>query len=329
MTTQRPINQKRHYLALSGGIGGAKLVLGLSHLLQENLYVVANTGDDFIHWGLHISPDLDTVMYTLAGLNNADMGWGLADESWNCLAAMKQLNQDSWFQLGDRDLATHLTRSHLLAEGHSLSAVMDILRRQFAIKSRLIPMSDDPVRTQVNLKNGQTLPFQQYFVREKCIPEVRSFSFIGSATATPSVAFLEALHDPALAGIIVCPSNPFVSIDPILSLPGLIQELKNSPAPVIAVSPIVAGQALKGPSAKIMQELGWPQTATRVAQHYATFIDGFILDQQDAALQSAIEQEVCKVQVAQTVMKSLDDRIHLAKICLDFAQTLLRTKDTP
>lgn len=311
-----------HYIALTGGIGGAKLVLGLAHLLGKNLSVVANTGDDFSHWGLHISPDLDTVMYTLAGLNNSQQGWGLANESWACLATMKQLQQDSWFQLGDRDLAVHLTRSHMLNQGHCLSAVTDFLRLRFGIAPALIPMSDEPVRTLVHLKNGASLPFQHYFVREHCQPAVNGFSFEGSQQAQPSPAFLEALQHPDLAGVFICPSNPFVSIDPILSLPGLRQRFKALGVPIIAVSPIVAGQAIKGPSAKIMQELALPVTADQVARHYEDFLDGFILDQQDQVLRTSIETNICPTRLAQTVMLTLDDRILLAKTCLDFAQTL-------
>lgn len=315
-----------HYIALTGGIGGAKLVLGLSHLLGENLTVVANTGDDFNHWGLHISPDLDTVMYTLAGLSNSQQGWGLANESWACLDTMKQLQQESWFQLGDRDLAVHLTRTHMLNQGHSLSAVSDFLRLRFGIAAALLPMSDDPIRTVVHLKDGSQLPFQHYFVREQCQPAVSAFSFEGCQQAQPSPAFLAALQHPKLAGVFICPSNPFVSIDPILSLPGLRQQLKQLSAPVIAVSPIVAGQAIKGPSAKIMQELALPITAQQVARHYEDFLDGFILDQQDHALQKSIEADIGSVRLAQTLMHNLDDRIQLAKTCLDFAQILRQPK---
>jgi LPPG:FO 2-phospho-L-lactate transferase len=311
-----------HYLALCGGVGGAKLAFGLSQLLKERLTVVVNTGDDFKHFGLHISPDIDTVLYTLAGKNNKEQGWGLENESWNFFDAIKELGQESWFQLGDRDLATHITRTQFLESGKTLTQTTHFLSERFSIPSRIIPMSDDPVHTMVGLKNGEFLPFQHYFVREKCQPVVQQFKFSGieSAQTNPELALL--FDNPQLKGIIICPSNPFVSIEPILSLPGLREKIKNHPAPTIAVTPIIGGQAVKGPTAKMMQELGVSQSALSIAEIYTDLADGFILDKQDIDLTNAIQQRGLNVQLAQSLMNSQEDKINLARICLDFCLRL-------
>lgn len=309
------------YVALSGGVGGAKLALGLTHLLPpQDLTLVVNTGDDFEHLGLHIAPDLDTLMYTLSGLSNPDTGWGRAGESWQCLDALAELGGETWFRLGDRDLSVHLQRSLRLRAGVSLSDVSAELYTALGIRHRALPMSNQAVRTQVHTDGG-TLAFQHYFVRERCAPRVTGFSFEGAATAQAAPGVLEALRAPDLAGVIICPSNPFLSIDPILAVPGVRDALQQCTAPVIAVSPIVAGLAIKGPTAKIMEELALAQTAAAVAAHYGTLIDGFILDETDRHLAAQLSTQTLRVSCAQSVMVTLDDRINLAHTALDFLRT--------
>ena len=245
-------------VALSGGVGGAKLALGLSHCLDAaELTIVANTADDFTHLGLRICPDLDTVMYTLAEISNRAVGWGQQDETWHCLDALSNLGAESWFRLGDRDLATHLVRSEQLQSGETLSDVTTYLCQRLNIAHRLVPMSDQTVSTQVDTFEGR-LSFQHYFVRERCEPQVTGFEFEGVETARPSPGFQTALVDSADNGdgpIVICPSNPFVSVEPMLRLTGVRETLRDSHRPVIAVSPIVGGEALKGPAAKMMSEL--------------------------------------------------------------------------
>ncbi|MEQ1887594.1 MAG: 2-phospho-L-lactate transferase [Alphaproteobacteria bacterium] len=306
-------------VALCGGVGGAKLALGLSHLLPgDDLTLIVNTGDDFTHLGLHISPDLDTVMYTLAGLSNAQQGWGRAGETWQFMAALRKLGGEDWFQLGDLDLATHVERTRRMAAGQSLSHITRDLFAALNVGARILPMSDDPVRTIIHT-NGGPLAFQHYFVRDKCAPAVTGFSFAGCDQAAPAPGVLQALNDPELACIVICPSNPFVSIDPILAVPGVRAALKASSAPVIAVSPIVGGRAIKGPTAKMMQELGVPETALAVAAHYEGLLDGFILDETDAALAPQVRATGLACRTAQSVMHTLQDRVELAGTVLDFA----------
>jgi len=307
-----------HYLAITGGIGGAKLALGLSKILTgDQLAMVVNTGDDFKHLGLHISPDIDTLVYTLAGESNTDTGWGRRDESWQCMDALAALGGETWFRLGDRDLAMHLERTRRLEAGESLTRVTAGLASSLGIDYRILPMSDDPVRTQV-LTAGEVMDFQHYFVRDRCQPVVSGFTFDGADSARISPEIDQCLNDPALAGIILCPSNPFVSIDPILAVRGMQQRLVQCPAPVIAVSPLVGGAAIKGPTVKMMQELSIPNTAAWVAGHYRHFLKGFVLDNKDVALRDEVEALGMKVSVTQTVMETLDDRVKLAQVCLDF-----------
>lgn len=322
--SQSPVNTNAdHILALSGGVGGAKLALGLSKLLtSQQLSIVANTADDFTHLGLAISPDLDTVMYTLAGLNNQQQGWGLAGESWNAMAALKTLGAPSWFNLGDRDLATHLTRSQQLASGDSLSTVTTYLCRQLGLSHAIIPMSDDPVRTRLQTDQGN-LAFQEYFVREQCRPIISDFYFDGIDRAQPAREFIELLGSERLKAIIICPSNPFVSVEPILALPGVRQAMKDSRAPVIAISPIVAGLAIKGPAAKMMAELNMPATAAAVAHYYSDLLDGFVLDESDSDLASTISSPQLQVCCTPSIMNTLEDRIELASKVLSFAQQLI------
>ena len=241
------------YVALTGGIGGAKLALGLAHILAaDQVAFVVNTGDDFEHLGLHISPDMDTLAYTLAGLSNPEAGWGRKDESWQFMAALQELGGETWFRLGDRDLALHVRRTEMLSQGATLTQATRRITTGLGVRHPIIPMSDDPVRTQVHTASGP-MAFQHYFVRDRCEPAVTGFEFAGAEDAAPSPDL--AAHLEGCAGIIICPSNPFVSVDPILAVPGLKQALKASGAPLVAVSPIVGGAAIKGPTAKMMGEL--------------------------------------------------------------------------
>ena len=312
-------------VALSGGVGGAKLALGLSRILAPaQLDIIVNTGDDFEHLGLMICPDLDTLTYTLAGLNNTETGWGRAGETWTFMTSLRALGGESWFQLGDGDLAIHVERTRRLAAGEPLSRVTAELTARLGIEFSVIPMSDDPVRTFVETAAG-ALAFQHYFVRDQCAPEVTGFEFRGAKTATPSPMALGALADPALDAVVICPSNPFISIDPILAVPGLRGAIEDAAAPVIAVSPIVGGKAIKGPTAKMMLELGVTQSAASVARHYDGLIDGFVLDSEDAASGDEIRALGLDVLTTNTVMQSLEDRVSLAADVLEFA-TKLRFK---
>lgn len=313
-------------MLLAGGVGGAKLALGLARTLQaEQLTLIANTGDDFRHLGLDISPDLDTLMYTLAGVVNETSGWGLRDETWSCMAGLEALGGETWFRLGDRDLATHLERTRLLAGGHSLTAVTQHLCARLGVTPRLLPMSDMPVRTLLDCDTEAgpaTLSFQDYFVRQRAAPRVTAIRYEGAGSAPPAAALAATFTDPGLAAVFIAPSNPWLSIDPILAIPSIRAAVRSARAPVIAVSPIVGGQALKGPTAKIMTELGLQPSAQAVAHHYQDLLDGFILDQTDAAEAAAIVDAGIAVAATQTVMHSLDDRLKLAGFALGFAATL-------
>lgn len=314
------------YIALSGGVGGAKLVLGLSKLLSpEQLTVVTNTGDDFEHLGLSICPDIDTVLYTLADWNNKDLGWGQEGESWNFLEALKRLDGESWFNLGDRDLATHITRTEKLRAGESLSQVIQFLCDRMGIQHPVVPMTDDKVRTVVHTRDSGPLAFQHYFVRDRCEPSVEGFEFSGIEACQPSAGFLKAL-DQDLSAILVCPSNPFVSVDPILSIPGVVDRIREKQIPLVVVSNIVGGMAIKGPAAKMMTELGIPQTATGVARHYVEkygdLFTGFVLDETDANLVREVESLGLSTIVAPSVMVTLHDKTELAARVLEFASAL-------
>jgi LPPG:FO 2-phospho-L-lactate transferase len=310
---------RRTVVALSGGIGGAKLALGLSLVLDPaDLVVVANTGDDFQHLGLSISPDIDTVMYTLAGLNNPVTGWGRRDETWRFMQALEQLGGETWFRLGDTDLATNMERTRRLAAGDSLSDITADFCRRLGVRCRVVPMSDHIVGTRVKTDRGW-LDFQDYFVRYQCAPVVEGFLFAGVETAAPSPGFLAALRDPALRAVVICPSNPFISIDPILSLRGVRDALRSCAAPVVAVSPIIGGQAVKGPTAKMMRELGLSVTATTVGERYADFLDGYVVDDRDA---SGLDLPSIAIRATKTLMQTLDDRKRLAAAVVDLADEL-------
>ncbi len=304
-------------LAITGGVGGAKLALGLARLLgPDEVAFAVNTGDDFEHLGLEICPDLDTLTYTLADLANPDTGWGRRDETWQFLETLEALGGETWFRLGDRDLALHVRRSGLLAAGATRTEAAATIAAGLGVRHRLLPMSDDPVRTTVHTADGP-LAFQHYFVRDRCAPAVTGFEFQGADAARPSPALLAWLD--GADGVIICPSNPFVSVDPMLAIPGLREALRAGGAPVVAVSPIVRGAALKGPAAKMMQELDLPTSAVQVAEHYGDLLDGFVLDQQDAGLEPRVRVPCV---VAQTVMVTLRDRMDLAAAVLDFIARL-------
>jgi LPPG:FO 2-phospho-L-lactate transferase len=306
------------YVALSGGVGGAKLSLGLAHQLNERLSVVVNTGDDFEHLGLHISPDVDTTLYTLAGIVNAATGWGRDGETWSFLETLKTLGGPEWFKLGDRDLAIHIERTRRLKRGETLTAISATFAGKLGVRARILPMTDDAIRTLVDT-DRETLAFQEYFVRERCKPVVRGIRFAGADVAQPSAQVLQALTDARIAGIVFCPSNPWLSIDPILAMPGLRSALRKAQVPVIAVSPIIAGEAVKGPTAKIMRELGVEASCPSIARHYAGLIDGLIIDRQDAALAAEMKLPVV---ITNTLMRTLEDKIALAGECLTFCSRL-------
>ena len=315
-------NTPSRCLALSGGVGGAKLALGLSRVLPpEDLTVVCNTADDFDHLGLRVCPDLDTVTYTLAGLSNRETGWGQAHETWSFLEALAQLGAETWFRLGDRDLATHVERTRRLRAGESLTAVTAALCGALGVEAAVLPMSDDPVRTVVRTQDGE-LSFQHYFVRDRCAPAVTGFRFDGIDAARPAPGFLDALRSSETAAVVVCPSNPFVSVDPVLALDGVEAAVRGAAAPVVAVSPIVGGAAIKGPAAKMMAELGMPVTAVEVARHYLEreLLDGFVVDRADAAEARELEAAGLPTLVTGTVMESLADRERLAREVLEFAR---------
>ncbi len=306
-------------VALSGGIGGAKLVLGLSRALPaRQLVVIANTGDDFEHLGLAISPDLDTLVYTLAGLDNPETGWGRRDETWTFMAALAALGGETWFRLGDGDLATHVERTRRLAAGEPLSHIMEYFCRKLGVAIRILPMTDDRVRTRVQTPDGW-LDFQHYFVRLHCEPRITRIAFEGAASAHPQPDALAALRHPELHAIVICPSNPFISIDPILAVPGIREAIAASAAPVVAVSPIIGNRAVKGPTAKMMDELGLPVTAAAVARHYDDLIDGYVVDHGDAG---QILLPGLQVRAASTLMVTLADREALAREVIAFADTL-------
>ena len=306
-------------LALAGGVGGAKLAKGLADvLLPEELVVVVNTGDDFEHLGLHVSPDLDTVMYTLAGINNTNLGWGIAGETWNFMYALEALGGETWFRLGDRDLATNIERTQRLRAGESLSAVTGHLCARLGVRHRVVPMSDAPVRTLVHTSEG-VLTFQDYFVRRRAEPKVTKLQFSGAEEARIAPAFRLALDNRALAAVVLCPSNPYLSIAPILALPGVRTALEHTRVPVIAVSPIVAGQALKGPAAKIMRELGKEPSSLEIARFYQGLIDMLVVDYADSALGGPIAALGIQPIVTNSIMKEAQDRVTLARRIIESA----------
>jgi LPPG:FO 2-phospho-L-lactate transferase len=301
-------------VALAGGVGGAKLAHGLSLVLPpEDLTVIVNTGDDFEHFGLHISPDLDTVCYTLAGLANPETGWGRLGESWQAISSVERLGGPTWFHLGDQDLGTHLERTRRLKDGASLSEVTRSFCAAWDVKPLVLPMSDQPVRTIVQSDEGE-LAFQEYFVHRRCEPRVKGFEFRGLGAASPAPGVLEALA--AAEAVVVCPSNPWVSIAPILALPGVRQAVQGRLT--VAVSPIIGGEAVRGPAAKMYAEMGISPSAVAVAAHYQGLARGFVFDEADAELGPDIARYMMWVFATQTLMRTPHDRQRLAKDVLNF-----------
>ena len=308
-----------HVLALSGGVGGAKLAAGLASVLPgERLTIAVNTGDDFEHLGLTICPDIDSVVYALAGLNDEQRGWGVAEESWQAMAMLRRLGEADWFNLGDRDLAMHIARSWRLRAGESLSHVTARLAGELGITPAIVPMSDAPVRTQVETDEGW-LDFQHYFVREQCRPAARSIRFAGTPGAAPSSGFAEALTRVDLAAVIFCPSNPFLSVDPLLAVDGVRERLASLDVPRIAVSPLVGGKAIKGPLGKLLGELGKGADNLAIARHYHGLIDHLIIDEADAADAGGLRAMGVSVTITGTVMCDAADRERLVRVALSAA----------
>ncbi len=304
-------------LALAGGVGGAKMAASLQAVLPPGaLTVLVNTGDDFEHWGLTISPDLDTVLYNLADVQNRATGWGRRDDTFGALEALSDIGGEDWFRIGDRDLAVHLRRNEWLRQGYTLTEVTDRLRRAFGIPSTILPMADEPVRTLVHTDEGD-LPFQHYFVRRRCEPVVFDVTYVGAAEAHLSAAARHAIHAADL--IVICPSNPYLSIDPILSIPHMRRHLLDCKAPIVAVTPIVGGRALKGPAAKMMREMGQMPSPLTVIDYFAALLDGFVLDEEDAPLADAAGLPVL---VTNTVMATASVRQALGQQVLDFGRAL-------
>lgn len=311
-------NGKGRVVALCGGVGGAKLAFGLSRIVGHDLTLIVNTGDDFEHLGLAISPDIDTVLYTLSGLANPELGWGRRDESWNFIEALGTLGGETWFRLGDRDLALHVERTCRLRLGEPLTFVTAGVAAHLGVDAQVLPMSDMPVRTMVATTEG-LLPFQRYFVERRCAPRVNGIFFEGAKESRPSPQVISALQDPKLRAIVLCPSNPFLSIDPILSVPGIRARIEQARVPVVAVSPLIGGKAIKGPTDKIMAELDVAATAQAIVRHYGGLLNGLVMDAADADDRESVP---CAVHVTRTLMKSEEDRVRLAGEVLEFADRL-------
>ena len=301
-------------VVLSGGVGGAKLLRGLYRVLPPGtLAALINTGDDFEHLGLHISPDVDTALYSLAGLAHPEHGWGRRDETWNFMAALERLGGETWFRLGDADLALHVERTRRLRAGETLTGITRHFAQCFCIAAKILPMTDDPVTTRVITDEGD-LAFQDYFVRRRCVPRLRALRFKGAENARLSDAARGALASQELEAIIIAPSNPWLSIDPLLAIPELRDSLQSATVPVIAVTPIIGGKAVKGPTAKIMEELGIEVSPLSVVEHYGDLIKGFVLDSRDAALADRFEMPVA---VVDTFMSTPEASDRVAKSTYD------------
>jgi LPPG:FO 2-phospho-L-lactate transferase len=310
-------------VALAGGVGGAKLADGLAQVLfPDNLTIIVNTGDDFDHFGLRICPDLDTVCYTLAGVANPATGWGRNSETMNAMEIVRELGGPTWFKLGDHDLGLHLERTRGLQSGKTLSQITDNICRAYDIGVQIIPMSDQSVPTWVHTHEG-ILSFQEYFVHQQCEPEITGFHFEGAESAHPAPGVLEALESADL--VVICPSNPWVSIDPILAIPGIRPAISSKC--VVAISPIVGGRALKGPAAKMYIELGIQPSSVAVAQHYCDFLKGFILDDIDKTQDEVIQEMGLFTLVTDTIMKTKEDRVRLAQEAIKFGLDICEPKN--
>jgi LPPG:FO 2-phospho-L-lactate transferase len=306
---------KMNITALAGGVGASKFLLGLAAVMPpENITVIANTGDDIELLGLRISPDIDTITYTLAGVINQATGWGLAGDTFECLAWLSRYGEAGWFNLGDRDLATHIYRTNQLRGGRSLTEVTDHIRRSLGVGPVILPMSDDFTPTRVVTDEGE-MHFQEYFVRRRCEPRVKEIRFDGIESARPAPGVLSAIHD--ADAVIVCPSNPFISIGPILAVPGILEALKRTEAQVMAITPIIGGRALKGPAADMLGDLGHEISARGVASVYGDFVDVFALDEVDAEIGPRIKELGMRVVITNTVMGTLEDKQRLARTVLE------------
>lgn len=306
-------------VVLTGGVGGAKLVLGLCQILPpERITAIVNTGDDFQHLGLHVSPDVDTLLYTLAGKANAAQGWGREGESWSFMTALEELGGENWFRLGDGDLALHVLRTMRLHAGDSLCRITADFADAWGIGTSILPMSNDAVSTVVVTDEGD-LPFQRYFVQRQCAPKVRTIRFEGAIEARAAPGVVEAITDPGVEAILIAPSNPYLSVDPILALPEIRSAIERRTVPAVAVSPIVGGKAVKGPTAKLMGELGVPVSPAAVARHYAGLIDGMLVDERDGTDDIGVATSS-----ADTLMITLADRIRVAEAALALAARLRR-----
>lgn len=297
-------------VALTGGTGGAKLIEGLSHEVDSvELTIVCNTADDFVMHGLNISPDLDTIMYTLAGMSDSAKGWGVQDDTFSVLAQLEKLGAEAWFKLGDRDIATHILRMHLLRAGFKLSDVTERLRNCLGIKARILPMSNDEVETRIETLEGE-ISFQEYFVKQRWQPEVKRVFYAGVERSRSAPGVLEAIHD--AAKIVICPSNPVTSIGPILAIPGVRDALRRATARVVGVSPMIGESAISGPAHKLMVAQDMDPSTLGVAKAYADFLDRFVIDREDEKLRGKIESLGIKVAATSVIMKSLDDKRRLA-----------------
>ena len=305
-------------VCLSGGVGGAKLLLGLQTLLQPGeVAAVINTGDDFDHLGLRICPDVDTAIYTLSDQANPDLGWGRKDESWHCMEALASLGGATWFNLGDKDLALHLQRTQRLRCGETLQEITAEVAATWNIPTQILPMTNDRVATEILGESGY-MPFQDYFVRQRCQPRCLGFRFTGAETAAIAPAVYDVLGQP-LQAIIIAPSNPWLSIAPILALPDMRELIRRNGAPVIAVSPLIEGKAVKGPTAKIMDELGMDTSPAVIAEFYCGLIDGIVLDERDIQLRAQLRLPVASTD---TLMQSLADKVRVAETALALAREL-------
>jgi LPPG:FO 2-phospho-L-lactate transferase len=303
-----------HYAVLTGGVGGAKLVDGLYRLLPANsLTAIVNTGDDFRHFGLPISPDIDTLLYTLSEKSNQKLGWGREGETWSFMEAVRSLGGEDWFNLGDGDLALHVMRGMALDAGETLSAVTARFAAAWGLALAVMPMTDDAVVTWVESDEGR-LPFQCYFVERQCQPKVKSVSFDGATSARPAPGVLEAIT--SADAVFIAPSNPWLSVDPILAVPGIRDALVGCAGPVIVVSPLVDGKAVKGPTAKLMRELGLSISNDTIGDHYADFLNGLVVHNDDPA------SDGVAVARTDTMMLTATDRERVARAALDFANTL-------
>lgn len=306
-------------VALSGGVGGAKLSLGLYRALPPAaLTVIVNTGDDFTHLGLRICPDLDTALYTLAGLEHPSQGWGRRDETWGFMHAVGMLGGPKWFLLGDADIALHVVRTHRLHAGEGLTDVVLDLSAQMGITAALLPMTDYTVATMIDTDEGE-LTFQEYFVKRRCQPRMHAIRFVGADSALTTARVLAAINAPDLEAIVICPSNPYLSIDPLLAIPTLREALMRRRVPMIAVSPLIGGNAVKGPTAKIMAELGIASSPRAIAEHYHGLIDALVVDTADAAAAADLP---LRIFTAPILMQNIEDRVRLAQFVLARAREL-------